>query len=537
MMNTMSNKFTSYFRTISVGITLSTALFFQSCSNRETATEEVGSGEQAQLMVNIEGIMQEVSTDPQAGTKAAGGFATIQAPKEINFTESIKAATSVTQQPMDQNTGRSIHNAVAATVQLPTQPMTSGYTYRVILYRIDGSFHSATNFVAGTEGSIEVSKGQKYKWIAYSYNNNAAIPAITDNQIPTIATAVDKDLLYASGEVTIGTSPQGEQLTQALPITFEHKMSKISLAINARGMNATIDNIAVVMRTPVSFNQGILDLKTGAMQANGSVNYATGDPITFQNSAVYGSAVKEAFFYTTQSTGALNVNLKHNVIDVSIDGVSESLIGSGQTVTTDFVATPAPGKNTNLNVNLYKIGGTIGGVTWATGNLYYDYGSGQQKIRPSDITRWRGAAYADTDYWKGLALTPNGTHGQGDPCTKVFPENTWRLPTQADFQILVNRENDPQTQYDGNSINNSVSFAADNGKRVNFNPDGQRGASMSNIPSIGENVYGQYWTSDQDSGDRYFNFQSGGSSSDVKVTSPYFINLNKLNIRCVRNKK
>ncbi|WP_372483139.1 hypothetical protein AB9J70_00380 [Elizabethkingia anophelis] len=221
-----------------------------------------------------------------------------------------------------------------------------------------------------------------------------------------------------------------------------------------------------------------------------------------------------------------------------IDGVSESLIGSGQTVTTDFAATPAPGKNTNLNVNLYKIGGTIGGVTWATGNLYYDYGSGQQKIRPSDITRWRGAAYADTDYWKGLALTPNGTHGQGDPCTKVFPENTWRLPTQADFQILVNRENDPQTQYDGNGINNSVSFAADNGKRVNFNPDGQRGASMSNIPSIGENVYGQYWTSNQASGNRYVNFQSGGSSSDVMVNSngPYSIELNKLNIRCVRNK-
>ncbi|HFK5583840.1 TPA: hypothetical protein ACGZ92_000010 [Elizabethkingia anophelis] len=533
----MSNKFTSYFRTISVGITLSTALFFQSCSNRETATEEVGSGEQAQLMVNIEGIMQEVSTDPQAGTKAAGGFATIQAPKEINFTESIKAATSVTQQPMDQNTGRSIHNAVAATVQLPTQPMTKDYTYRVVMYNVDGSFHSATNFVAGTLGSIDVSKGQKYKWIAYSYNNNAAIPAITDNQNPTIATAVDKDLLYASGEVTIGTSPQGEQLTQALPITFEHKMSKISLAINARGMNATIkDNIAVVMRTPVSFNQGILDLKTGAMQANGSVNYATGDPITFQNSAVYGSAVKEAFFYTTQSTGALNVNLKHNVIDVVIDNVSESLIGSGQTVTTDFAATPAPGKNTNLNVNLYKIGGTIGGVTWATGNLYYE--NGQQKIRPSDITRWKGVAYAEIDFWLGLALTADddAAWNQVDPCKKVFPENTWRLPTHADFQILVDRENDPQTQYDGNNINNSVSFAADNGKRVNFNPDGRR-YRHSSTSSSDENIHGYYWTSTVRTAPHvFFHFRTGGSANDVELRGAYQIDNDKLNIRCVRNK-
>ncbi|MCT4121731.1 fimbrillin family protein [Elizabethkingia anophelis] len=534
----MSNKFTSYFRTISVGITLSTALFFQSCSNRETATEEVGSGEQAQLMVNIEGIMQEVSTDPQAGTKAAGGFATIQAPKEINFTESIKAATSVTQQPMDQNTGRSIHNAVAATVQLPTQPMTKDYTYRVVMYNVDGSFHSATNFVAGMPGSIEVSKGQKYKWIAYSYNNNAAIPAITDNQNPTIATAVDKDLLYASGEVTIGTSPQGEQLTQALPITFEHKMSKISLAINARGMNATIDNIAVVMRTPVSFNQGILDLKTGAMQANGSVNYATGDPITFQNSAVYGSAVKEAFFYTTQSTGALNVNLKHNVIDVSIDGVSESLIGSGQTVTTDFAATPAPGKNTNLNVNLYKIGGTIGGVTWATGNLYYDYGSGQQKIRPSDIKRWSGTTYAQTDYWRGRALTAaeDAIPDQVDPCTKVFPEDTWRLPTYDEFNILVGRRDRDDTQYDSNGTNNAVSFAADNGKRVNFNPDGRKWTGLS-IQQ--ENIQGFYWTSTRNgsSGDVFYNFQSGGSRGDVLMRGSYQADGDKLNIRCVRNKK
>ncbi|OPB64957.1 hypothetical protein BAY11_15730 [Elizabethkingia anophelis] len=532
MMNTMSNKFTSYFRTISVGITLSTALFFQSCSNRETATEEVGSGEQAQLMVNIEGIMQEVSTDPQAGTKAAGGFATIQAPKEINFTESIKAATSVTQQPMDQNTGRSIHNAVAATVQLPTQPMTKDYTYRVVMYNVDGSFHSATNFVAGTPGSIEVSKGQKYKWIAYSYNNNAAIPAITDNQNPTIATAVDKDLLYASGEVTIGTSPQGEQLTQPLPITFEHKMSKISLAINARGMNATIDNIAVVMRTPVSFNQGILDLKTGAMQANGSVNYATGDPITFQNSAVYGSAVKEAFFYTTQSTGALNVNLKHNVIDVSIEGVSESLIGSGQTVTTDFAATPAPGKNTNLNVNLYKIGGTIGGVTWATGNLYYDYGSGQQKIRPNDITRWSGTTYTETDYWLGRALTPenNATPNQVDPCTKVFPENTWRLPTYDEFNMLVGRAGNGDTQY----IGNAVSFAADNGKRVRFNPDGRTHRIP---PFTGENVNGYYWTSTVRTAPHvFYHFKTGGRANNVEMEGFLQLDNDKLNIRCVRNK-
>ncbi|WP_337084506.1 FISUMP domain-containing protein [Elizabethkingia anophelis] len=535
MMNTMNNKFISYFRTISVGITLSTALFFQSCSNRETAAEDqfVG-GETAQLIVNIEGVMQEISTDPQAGTKAAGGFATIQATKEISFSESIKAATSVTQQPIDQNTGRSIHNAVAATVQLPTQPMTSGYTYRVVMYNVDGSFHSATNFVAGTPGSIDVAKGQKYKWIAYSYNNNAAIPAITDNQNPTIATAVDKDLLYASGEVTIGTSPQGEQLTQPLPITFEHKMSKISLAIDARGMNATIkDNITVVMQTAVSFNQGILDLKTGAMQANGSVNYATGDPITFQNSAVYGSAVKEAFFYTTQSTGALNVNLKHNVIDVVIDNVSESLIGSGQTVTTNFAATPAPGKNTNLNVNLYKIGGTIGGVTWATGNLYYDYGSEQQKIRPSDITRWSGETYAQTDYWLGRALTPadNATSDQVDPCTKVIPENTWRLPTAGEFQILIDRKG--EAQYDGNGINNSVSFAADNGKRVNFNPDGRRFRTPS---FIGQNVFGNYWTSTRVTGDIFASFQSGGSAGQLDMVRSYNANGNKLNIRCVRNK-
>ncbi|WP_337084503.1 hypothetical protein [Elizabethkingia anophelis] len=534
----MSTKLLPYFRTISVGLLLSAVLFSQSCSNRETAIEEIGSGERAQLIVNIEGVVAEAATSgAQASVKTTGTYATLQPQKEISFNESIKALTSVTQQPIEQNTKDTKLNTTAATVQLPTKPMTKDYTYRIIMYKADGSFFSSTDLSAGTAGSIHVYEGQTYKWYAYSYNNSAAIPAITDNQNPTIATAVNKDLLYASGEVTIGTSPQGQMLTQNLPITFEHKMSKISLAINARGMNATIkDNIVVAMQTPVSFSQGNLNLKTGVMQANGSVNYAIGDPITFQNSTDYGNAIKEAFFYTIQSTGALSLSFKHNTIDVKYsDNTEESLIAPSTSLTSNFSVTPVPGKNTNLNIILYKIGGTIDGVTWASGNLGYE--NGQPVIRPSDLMRATDPFYTFTDYWFGRASAPGGTADQVDPCTKVFPENTWRLPTRAEFQILVNKKNDPSTQYDGNGIVYSVSFLADGGKRVNFNPDGRRTMSGENIINPGTN--GFYWTSTRRTGNQFYAFQTGraiASNVPPHLDSYYTASGNRLTIRCVRNK-
>ncbi len=535
MMNTMSNNFLSYFRTISVGVLVSATFFFQSCSNREAATEEIGSEERAQLVVNIEGVVAEAqASGEQASIKATGPSTVIQPQKEVSFNESIKATTSVTQQPIEQSTKDTKLNTLAATVQLPTQPMTKDYTYRVVMYNADGSFHSSTNLIAGTAGSIEVVKGRKYKWYAYSHNNKAAIPAITDNQNPIIATTASKDLLYASGEVTIGTSPQGQMLTQALPITFEHKMSKISLTIDARGMGAIIkDNILVTMQTPVSFPQGNLNLKTGVMQANGSANYAIGAPVTFQNSANYGNAIKEASFYTIQSTGTVSLAFKHNTIDVAYfdNTTNESMITPSTTLVSNFSATPVPGKNTNLNINLYKIGGTIDGVIWSSGSLCFE--NGQHYIRPVDITRLTSGYYMYSDYWLARALTPadNATPDQIDPCTKVFPENRWRLPTEAEFQKLVARRNNTDTQYNGNGIDNSVSFLTDEGKRVNFNPDGQRrkGSATISFPSM----RGYYWSSTRKSATEFATFQTGEASL-VSIVDVDYTTVNKQNIRCVK---
>jgi NADPH-dependent 7-cyano-7-deazaguanine reductase QueF-like protein len=64
-----------------------------------------------------------------------------------------------------------------------------------------------------TPQSLEVEKGKTYNYYAYSYNKEALA------DVTAVPSAIDKDLLYTSGEVTIlKVKPQGELETVPLPL-------------------------------------------------------------------------------------------------------------------------------------------------------------------------------------------------------------------------------------------------------------------------------------------------------------------------------
>ena len=52
-------------------------------------------------------------------------------------------------------------------------------------------------------------------------------------QNPAIDTAIDKDLLYATGEVVVAKTPQNQQDTYNVAITFQHKVAQVSVKVDA----------------------------------------------------------------------------------------------------------------------------------------------------------------------------------------------------------------------------------------------------------------------------------------------------------------
>lgn len=85
----------------------------------------------------------------------------------------------------------------------------------------------------GTPVSLDAVKGGTYTWYAYSYNNNETIPEPANTANPAIDTAIDKDLLYATGEVVVAKTPQNQQDTYNVAITFQHKVAQVSVKVDA----------------------------------------------------------------------------------------------------------------------------------------------------------------------------------------------------------------------------------------------------------------------------------------------------------------
>lgn len=111
------------------------------------------------------------------------------------------------QVPMNAAAGNQVlRSAVASTGNLnnnliaATQPMPAGYTYRILIYdKATGLLWKTVQATSGTPVSLDAVKGGTYTWYAYSYNNNETIPEPANTANPAIDTAIDKDLLYATG--------------------------------------------------------------------------------------------------------------------------------------------------------------------------------------------------------------------------------------------------------------------------------------------------------------------------------------------------
>jgi hypothetical protein len=187
----------------------------------------------------------------------------------------------------------------ANTNKAATQPMVAGHTYRILVYNKNtGKLWNTVQATAGTPISLDVVKGDTYQWYAYSYNNNQVIPEPADLANPSIETAIDKDLLYAKGEVTIANTPANQQDNYNIGITFNHKVAQVHVKIDA----SILADYADINSFKASFDQNSY-LKKGIFDIKGEqISQAEVVPTTTIFTALSPTHIWETSFYTVDPT-------------------------------------------------------------------------------------------------------------------------------------------------------------------------------------------------------------------------------------------
>ncbi|MCA5004947.1 fibrobacter succinogenes major paralogous domain-containing protein [Sphingobacterium bovistauri] len=428
--------------------------------------------------------------------------------------------------------------------------MQGSTVYKMLIYENINGVETFKNDVTVNVGQaffkISLDIDRVYTYYAYSYNNTTIPPLPADFDNPIIESKNNAPFLLATGTINLGQTPHREVLT------FKHKTSRISVAIDALSYFASaITNVSAkinnVVLTTHDFN-----LKNGARVGNAKSSILSNSSLTFGNlneslgSAASAQKVSDNKLYTSSALSEIDFSITNLTVLKNNQSITLVPNGSLKTATVNgFVG----GLGTVYRVYAYIWQGQpIGNNVWATGNLFYDATSSSFKFDQPYMSR---VQHSCNHYFEFGKLYPKGINNtnpslaliNGDPCAKVYPENTWRTPSLSDLESLgktsYGYENDPLTV--GSTCRNDcrgyVYFNANNGEKVYFHEAGWITGSNCTVANVND---GLYWSSTQGSNnnngtsveidERGGNGDSAGN--EIVTTYPKTYGFS---IRCVKN--
>lgn len=363
---------------------------------------------------------------------------TIQSAAEFDYTTDLQSNAT------QQNNGGLKAATKTNGLKAADVPMDQSKKYRLIFIQ-DGSSTPLYNEVlsSGQNPNLTVRSNSTYQWYALSINDVNTAPNINGSGTIAAADLSNKDFMFASGEIT---TSEGENY---LDILFIRQMAAVEVNINTRGIFGGItDNstFSVGTGTGTGFSSII---QTGDFNIFNATFSNLQDAGTISSSAMtvvdsrWGNAQKVAHFYTanTGTTIAANsLTVRLNSLGITLDNNTVRTFAANTTVPIRNAASLALTKGTlsKTNVRLIESGINVNGVIWARTNLTYNavklYGSDYVKDI-SDAYRFRPNneyAYSPSiDFWNFGTATPTGKdYASVDQCKRVYPENTWRLPSE-----------------------------------------------------------------------------------------------------------
>lgn len=408
-----------------------------SCSKeRGAAVEQADNHEGTNIVLSIKGInegldntVKQASNNSKSSKLQVESFGDVDVVSAVDNNVPFKAAAS------DAVQSRNADGTVAAaSTGLRAAALDNGVTYRVYLFSADGTqlLSSKQYSVSGTDLTIPVTHGTTYKWVALSYNNTDAIPDITVAN-PTLQLPENKDVLYASGSITIPTTPGTDV---SLPITFAHKYSRIAIELNTMGVfgNMVSGNLAV---SNLALRSAALNVATGALTPSATTFAPTLNWASFTNIDPTYSDAKIAYVYTAGTTALNNVTVSVTNLAIKHADNVDRTFATTAPINISFNVTPVLGNSHRLLANIVESPLTSTGSTvkWSRSNLYYTAGHNPYRFFANNKQRSEANSYFA--YGAILPGQFQSMAAYADPCTQVYPQGLWRKPTHADFSTTA----------------------------------------------------------------------------------------------------
>ena len=317
--------------------------------------------------------------------------------------------------------------------------------FRVVAYRTDASSadHYAGTAVYKTNGSGVAaivaktatpvnSAGQwilgpgTYTFVCYSYGLNSAPAMLSGNWSATVSHNQDFMLCRKEG-VVVAPDDRGEFTLGG--ISFTRQCALLQLAVTANDFtNNTVQQCAATVSNlnsnSITWNAGQTALSTGG--TGGAVNFSWSilNAVTV-SSNVYKVLPQNSRTLTIKLTTLRIGNIQYN------NRVTVNASGR------QFAA----GGNYKITVKITGNGITVGGATWAKGNVYK---SGNNFYFESSQSGYHSGTQGGSFFGWNTTSSDNNTYGgssfssNNDPCDKVAPQHTWCTPTANQLQNLGN---------------------------------------------------------------------------------------------------
>lgn len=327
--------------------------------------------------------------------------------------------------------------------------MAKGNYFRLIMFRKVGNdyvFQAAADYTSNGTSVPELKqgevlrpiRGQTYRFVGYSYNNNTEIGGIPDKyqwNVTSISIPnMENDFLtYDSGDKNIISNAD----TYPLSVTFSHRLCKLTVTVQGENsVSISIDNSAgiyikkggnksswTVGPNMIAADTGdsAIDFPAGSTSGTGRlVPFSASRPIEVQIgkiSVAGGGAMTNVVFTSNQSVQL--VAGRSYTMEIKITSVK-------------YIKVPASQINLGANCTA-KDKAALSQLTWAGGNLNSSDNSKPYTYAPkqSDF----GYYYT----WMS-SYTGNTTSDGKDPCTRLDPAiygTGWRYPTVDEFRMLI----------------------------------------------------------------------------------------------------
>ncbi|GHE39700.1 fimbrillin family protein [Sphingobacterium griseoflavum] len=405
-------------------ITTCIACFAASCSKDESVQ---ATGE-ARVNVVLGAVQEQQSTMKMAS--AAGTTLSQVQQTTVPFTDAytlVATLASTSSATLSQKVSTAGGNTAAATTT--TTILEQGVQYRVVVYDAAGNYLSNQVFTVGntTNAAMAFNAGQRYTFIAYSINSKTSVPDVDPQQNLAAATlsslSGSTDLLYFRSDITLNGGDNN------LNVVLKHLFSQITTTINAAAIG-TIESCSASI-APHYLTVGV-KLGNAQISYTGNTGSASLAFTGFQTSQI--SSAATILNHPSTAAGVLTI------ASIKAGGITRTGLKLENLSIT-------PGVKYTLNLELKpNFGISLGGYTWAPGNLVYNngnYGFAEDQGKYGD--QWQVNALLPIDRGAG-SEGQQAYDAAKDPCRMVTSHGgNWRTPTVTHLQAATgaNRNEKP----------------------------------------------------------------------------------------------